>query len=164
MDDSQQGRQGCHLPVHGPHLPATHDTVSAPPTALKLILEPSGMIVELRRPDMVLGRHSSADVRLPLPDVSRRHCRFAYQSNDWQVVDLQSLNGVYVNGERVEQAVLHDGDSLGIGGFHFKVEIIQAPQPSVGSASDSVEKSGVIQNIANTLSSRPLDSGHRIAS
>ena len=91
------------------------------------------MTVELRRPDMVLGRHSSADVRLPLPDVSRRHCRFAYQSNDWQVVDLQSLNGVYVNGERVEQAVLHDGDSLGIGGFHFKVEIIQAPQASAGS-------------------------------
>ena len=164
MDDSQQAQEGCHLPVQGPHLPATPDTFSAPPTALKLVLEHSGMTVELRRPDMVLGRHSSADVRLPLPDVSRRHCRFAYQSNDWQVVDLQSLNGVYVNGERVEQAVLHDGDSLGIGGFHFKVEIIQAPQPSVGSASDSVEKSGVIQNIANTLSSRPLDSAQRKAS
>ena len=164
MDDSQQARDGCHLPVQGPHLPATQDTFLAPPTALKLVLEPSGMTVELRRPDMVLGRHSSADVRLPLPDVSRRHCRFAYQSNDWQVVDLQSLNGVYVNGERVEQAVLHDGDSLGIGGFHFKVEIIQAPQASAGSASDSVEKNGVIQNIANTLSSRPLDSAQRKAS
>src|SRR6266436_2874985 len=50
------------------------------------VMQPNGMAVELMRPNMLLGRHSTADLRLPLPDVSRRHCRFLYQDGVWQVL------------------------------------------------------------------------------
>jgi pSer/pThr/pTyr-binding forkhead associated (FHA) protein len=42
-----------------------------------------------------------------------------YASGIWKVLDLDSLNGVFVNGQRVSEAVLHDRDMLGIGGFQF---------------------------------------------
>ena len=90
--------------------------------SLRLVLQTSGYVVELTRPDMVLGRHSGCDVRLPLPDVSRHHCRFTYKDGSWFVSDLQSMNGVYVNGARVTEAALKERDSIGIGGFKFEVQ------------------------------------------
>jgi pSer/pThr/pTyr-binding forkhead associated (FHA) protein len=91
--------------------------------AMRLVLEPIGLTVDLCQSDQVLGRHSEADVRLPLPDVSRRHCRFVFSDCTWHVIDLDSLNGVFVNGERVSEAVLHDRDVLGIGSFRFSVHM-----------------------------------------
>jgi pSer/pThr/pTyr-binding forkhead associated (FHA) protein len=72
---------------------------------------------------MLMGRHSDADVRLPLPDVSRRHCRFLFTDGAWEVFDLDSLNGIFINGERLKHAVLRDQDVLTVGGFHFQVDL-----------------------------------------
>jgi pSer/pThr/pTyr-binding forkhead associated (FHA) protein len=72
---------------------------------------------------MLIGRHSDADVRLSLPDVSRRHCRLVFAASRWQIFDLNSLNGVFVNGDRVQQATLDDGDIIRIGGLTFQVEL-----------------------------------------
>jgi len=90
---------------------------------LRLILRPSDMVLELDRPDLLVGRHSAAGLRLALPDVSRRHCRFIFDNGAWQVVDLDSLNGVFVNGVRVRQAELHDQDIIGIGSFNFQIDL-----------------------------------------
>lgn len=90
---------------------------------LRLILQPSGSALELTQPDILLGRHSQADVRLPLPDVSRRHCRFFFGQGVWQVIDLNSLNGVFLNGEPIRQATLRQGDLIRIGGFIFAVDV-----------------------------------------
>src|SRR5262245_27233074 len=48
-------------------------------TPLQLVLQSTGLTVKLDRPVLVVGRHSSADVRLRLPDVSRFHCRFEFE-------------------------------------------------------------------------------------
>jgi pSer/pThr/pTyr-binding forkhead associated (FHA) protein len=90
---------------------------------LRLVLKASGTTVDLTRPDMILGRHSSADVRLPLPDVSRRHCRFFFEEGAWHVEDLKSLNGTFVNEQAIEQALVCHGDTLRIGGFVFSVDL-----------------------------------------
>jgi len=90
---------------------------------LRLILQPSGAAVELTQPDVLVGRHSQADVRLPLPDVSRRHCRFLFGQGVWQIIDLNSLNGVFLNAEQVRQATLRQGDLIRIGSFIFAVEL-----------------------------------------
>src|SRR5260370_36286458 len=90
---------------------------------LRLVMLPSRLALELTRSDMLIGRPSSADVRLPLPDVSRRHCRFVCSEGTWQVMDLASLNGVFINGVKVNQANLYDQDVIDIGGFRFLVEI-----------------------------------------
>src|SRR5229473_2849513 len=98
MDDCQQPAKGAELPSPGPQYPRPCDP--EPPSAfipLKLILQPNGPVLELTRPDTLMGRHSEADVRLPLPDVSRRHCRFLFADGAWQIFDLDSLNGVFVN-------------------------------------------------------------------
>jgi pSer/pThr/pTyr-binding forkhead associated (FHA) protein len=103
-----------------------HDTEGAPGRPLRLRLRPGTFAVEVTRNGTVLGRHSSADVRLPLPDVSRQHCRFLCESGRWQVLDLDSLNGIFVNGEAVRRAELRDGDQLRVGGFVFEVELRDA--------------------------------------
>jgi pSer/pThr/pTyr-binding forkhead associated (FHA) protein len=109
-------------------------TIVGPPSAvsteppagfvpLRLVLLPSGVTLELDRPDMTLGRHSEADLRLPLPDVSRRHCRFIWAAGVWSVTDLASTNGIFVNGLSVQRSDLVEGDLVAIGGFTFKVDL-----------------------------------------
>jgi pSer/pThr/pTyr-binding forkhead associated (FHA) protein len=98
---------------------------SLPPgfAPLRLVLQPSGATLELMQPDVLVGRHSSADVRLPLPDVSRRHCRLVFGKGCWQVIDLHSLNGIYLNDQPISQGTLEAGDLLRIGGFTFLVAL-----------------------------------------
>jgi hypothetical protein len=127
------------LPVPGAHRPARPERDGPPAfTPLRLVLQPSGATIELNRPDMLVGRHTEADVRLPLPDVSRRHCRFLCVEGCWQVVDLNSLNGVYVNDEAVLQAPLHQGDLLRIGGFTFAIDLSGPPAPAAEAPADPV--------------------------
>jgi pSer/pThr/pTyr-binding forkhead associated (FHA) protein len=98
---------------------------------LRLVLLPSGVTLELDLPDMVLGRHSDADLRLPMPDVSRHHCRFVWAAGSWSVVDLNSLNGVDVNGMSVQRARLAQNDLVRIGGFTFTVDLNYPNPPNV---------------------------------
>jgi len=118
MDDSNKPSSAAGLP-QGPHFASAAQSL----TPLRLLLQPSGMALELTRPDILVGRHSECDVRLPLPDVSRKHCRFQFHAGCWHVVDLSSLNGVFVNDEPVERMVLRQGDRVRIGGFTFLVEL-----------------------------------------
>jgi len=133
---------------------------------LKLVLQPNGLAVELTRPNMLLGRHSTADLRLPLPDVSRRHCRFLYQDGAWRIFDLESMNGIYVNGERRLEATLHDQDLLGIGGFHFRVLIASEPRNQSDREHQCAETGEVVQSIAKamTVTQRLLEPPQRKAS
>lgn len=124
MDDPQLPTDVTHLPLAGSawNQPAPGEE-SAAFCPLRLVLYPGGWSTELTLPDMIVGRHSTADVRLHLPDVSRRHCRFIFRDGSWHVFDLQSMNGVYVNDERVEEAVLHDLDLVRIGSYTFEVHL-----------------------------------------
>jgi pSer/pThr/pTyr-binding forkhead associated (FHA) protein len=132
MEASHRPEDGTHLSMQGPHwvpLPETSADSEPPFVPLRLVLQPSGASIEVSRPDVMIGRHTDADIRLPLPDVSRRHCRLTYREGGWQVVDLHSLNGIHVNGEQVLQAPLHHGDHLRIGGFTFVIEMGQPAIP-----------------------------------
>ena len=95
--------------------------------ALRLLLHPGGLCVELSKPDMLIGRHSTSDVRLSLPDISRRHCRFVFADGCWRVFDLKSLNGVFVNGERLHEATVFHGDRIRLGSLTFDVDLTPAP-------------------------------------
>ena len=88
---------------------------------LVLLSYPSGQPLEVAGPSAIVGRHSEADVRLPMPDVSRRHCRISYENDAWRVTDLTSTNGTFVNGLRIAEAELHPGDRLRVAGFEFEV-------------------------------------------
>ncbi len=114
-------------------------------TPLRLVLQPTGAVLEIKRHDVVVGRHSAADVRLPLPDVSRRHCRLFHAEGRWEVVDLDSLNGVWLNQEAVDHAVLRQGDLLRVGSFTFLVDLSR-PLAAVDGAD-----AGVLRSIFSAL-------------
>lgn len=62
-----------------------------------------------------LGRLPECEVQLEDPSVSRRHARLEPGGGGWVIEDLDSTNGVKVNGERVHRAELHHGDRLELG-------------------------------------------------
>jgi hypothetical protein len=67
-----------------------------------------------------IGRSARADIRLDDPTVSRRHALVVRtRRGEIRVLDDRSLNGVRVNGDRVEWGSLADGDELAIGRFRF---------------------------------------------
>ena len=146
MDQANHAAEDAHLPAQGPFLRLrTADELPADFVPLRLLLQPGSAVVEVDRPDTLIGRHTEADVRLPLPDVSRRHCRLVFVDGGWQVIDLNSLNGIKVNGEKVLEAPLEQGDLLSIGGFTFMVDLARSNGIS--------EKTGHVESILKTLTS-----------
>jgi pSer/pThr/pTyr-binding forkhead associated (FHA) protein len=66
-----------------------------------------------------LGRHPDSEISLDDITVSRRHADIRRVDGAYEVADSGSLNGTYVNQERIERAVLHHGDELQIGKFRL---------------------------------------------
>ena len=62
-----------------------------------------------------IGRAPRADFIVDAALVSRLHCRLTAGAAELEVVDLDSTNGTYVNGERTPRATLKTGDRLGVG-------------------------------------------------
>lgn len=75
--------------------------------------------VALEREWTRIGRSLAADIRFDDPTVSRRHALIVRQPDGLRVLDDRSLNGVFVNGERVEWSTLADGDEVVIGRHHL---------------------------------------------
>jgi pSer/pThr/pTyr-binding forkhead associated (FHA) protein len=79
-----------------------------------------------------IGRSLAADIRFDDATVSRRHALVVSQAEGVRVLDDRSLNGVYVNGERVEWAPLTDGDEISIGRhsiFFLDTATVGSPSP-----------------------------------
>jgi hypothetical protein len=66
-----------------------------------------------------IGRHPDSDIFLDDVTVSRRHAEVAHAGGRFTVTDAGSLNGTYLNRERIENADLHSGDELQIGKFRL---------------------------------------------
>jgi pSer/pThr/pTyr-binding forkhead associated (FHA) protein len=73
----------------------------------------------LDQPTTSAGRHPDSDIFLDDVTVSRRHAEFRLEGGEFQVVDVGSLNGTYVNREPVDSAVLANGDEVQIGKFRL---------------------------------------------
>jgi pSer/pThr/pTyr-binding forkhead associated (FHA) protein len=82
-----------------------------------LAYEDSGrrIVVPVAREWTRIGRSLAADVRFDDATVSRRHALIVAQADGVRVLDDRSLNGVYVNGRRVEWSPLADGDEIVVG-------------------------------------------------
>ena len=76
-----------------------------------------------------IGRDPGNAVQLSLPEVSKRHAFLQGSHQGWCVRDLQSRNGLFVNGNKVHEAVLLDGDRLTIGPYTLVFQIAEAAQP-----------------------------------
>ena len=66
-----------------------------------------------------VGRHPESDIFLDDITVSRRHVEFRRDGENFRVHDVGSLNGTYLNGDRVDDAELQNGDEVRIGKFRL---------------------------------------------
>ena len=66
---------------------------------------------------MTVGRRPDADIFLDDVTVSRDHAMLVHRSDEWFLDDLGSLNGTYVNRQRIESQRLGDGDELQVGKY-----------------------------------------------
>ncbi len=73
------------------------------------------VVVPLTREWTRIGRGLAADVRFDDPTVSRRHALIVRGADGLRVLDDRSLNGVFVNGQRVEWSPLSHGDEIRVG-------------------------------------------------
>jgi predicted nucleic acid-binding Zn-ribbon protein len=73
------------------------------------------VVVALTKQWTRIGRSLAADVRFDDPTVSRRHALLVRQPDGVRVLDDRSLNGVFVNGERVDWRAVKDGDEIVVG-------------------------------------------------
>ncbi|KLU08858.1 MULTISPECIES: FHA domain-containing protein [Kocuria] len=103
--------------------PEENAAVSAlPPRSALLVAHDSGGTGSrflLDRDEVPAGRHPSSEIFLDDVTVSRRHARFVRRGDTFEIIDSGSLNGTYVNGDRVDSATLDNGDEVQIGKFRF---------------------------------------------
>lgn len=87
-----------------------------------LVFHDTGTIrtVAMTGDSMRIGRSLSADLRFEDPTVSRRHAVLILEAEGVRVLDDRSLNGVFVNGERVVSQLLGDGDEIVIGRYRLR--------------------------------------------
>ena len=83
----------------------------------------------LDRPVTTAGRHPDSDIFLDDVTVSRRHVEFRRENNGYSVHDVGSLNGTYVNRERIESAMLAGSDEVQIGKFRLVYLTSSVPSP-----------------------------------
>jgi diguanylate cyclase (GGDEF)-like protein len=75
-----------------------------------------GKMIKLDRAEMVMGRSPDVPIQVEDDGVSRKHCKIAMSSSgQFQLVDLGSTNGTFLNGVKVNVATLQDGDKVQIG-------------------------------------------------
>lgn len=76
-----------------------------------------GSRIPLGHRRLTAGRHPESDLFLDDVTVSRRHAEILYTEDGYEVSDVGSLNGTYLNRQRIDRALLQHGDELQIGKF-----------------------------------------------
>jgi predicted component of type VI protein secretion system len=88
----------------------------------QLIALRDGPNILIDKPILLIGRHEECDIQIDSRKVSRRHCVVA-QVNDYLVVrDLDSTNGIRINGVRVSEGKLEPDDELTVGNCVYRVQ------------------------------------------
>jgi pSer/pThr/pTyr-binding forkhead associated (FHA) protein len=116
--------------------------------------EPQGVFVETHaassgaahrlRDGLQIGRSIESELRVLDPSVSRQHATIALRGGAFVLEDLNSQNGTFVNGERIRQRVLCDGDRVNIGEaeFLFRLGDGRTSSAAVDASSPRMRSSG----------------------
>lgn len=87
-----------------------------------IIIGPEGRTEKELGPRNTLGRHPNNTHQILDRIVSKEHCHIERVDGGWQVRDLGSLNGTFLNGKKIDKAMLSDGDELMIGSTRIVFE------------------------------------------
>jgi pSer/pThr/pTyr-binding forkhead associated (FHA) protein len=86
-------------------------------------------VIKLVGDQVTLGRSLAADVCFDDVSVSRRHARL-FVAHRVALIDERSLNGVWVNGQRITRAIVGNGDSIALGSVRMRFVEIAGPGPA----------------------------------
>lgn len=111
-----------------------------------LVFAPNGKSrsIPLKPGRYIIGRHESATLRIPHPQVSRQHCELTVDPASISVRDLKSSNGTYRNQKKIDAGTLQAGDFVSLGPFFLGVQIngqpanLTPPAPDSPSAADAL--------------------------
>ena len=95
--------------------PSVPDAPPPAPEQEVVTLTVAGRRHEITAPRMTLGRSRECDVRVADVNISRRHAELRQEGATYWIVDLGSMNGIEVNGKRVDRERLRDGDRITLG-------------------------------------------------
>jgi predicted nucleic acid-binding Zn-ribbon protein len=116
-------------PERSEHLAKARELIEQPGDYLYYEDNGEQRTVALTREWTRVGRSLAADVRFDDPTVSRRHALIVRHPDGVRLLDDRSLNGVFVNGERIEWRILEDGDEIVVGRYRLRFLTVP-PQPS----------------------------------
>ena len=107
-----------------------------PKFAFEIIQGPNqGNVIEFSKKTAIIGRDAACDIVVDDQEMSRKHCQIILDEDKVRVNDLGSINGIWVNGNRVDHAHLKPGDIMAIGKSQFRLIIgTGAEQRESGSA------------------------------
>jgi adenylate cyclase len=74
-----------------------------------------GDSIPLVRETLIIGRRESCDICMRYPDISSVHAQLTFTEGYWRIRDMNSTNGIKVNGARVIEKLLHPNDEISIG-------------------------------------------------
>lgn len=93
-----------------------------------LIPAGGGDPIPLRKNLLIVGRRPSCDIQLDFPNVSSKHCEMSFVNGYWRLRDLNSSNGVKVNGVRIEEEkFVQPGDAIAFGKHRFEIDYTPDP-------------------------------------
>jgi len=110
-------------PVHAPPTPIPSRPVENPVLGM-LIPCAGGRPIMLRKQKVVIGRAANCDVVIANRIVSSRHCELEFLGGYWQAVDLESRNGMFVDGMGYRTKWIFPGNILGVSTQRFRVEYV----------------------------------------
>jgi pSer/pThr/pTyr-binding forkhead associated (FHA) protein len=113
-EPAPQAEPGATM-IYKPEPQAEAEAPEEPAIPQTAVLQWNGERREVDKQRIVLGRSRDCDIQLADPNVSRRHAELRQEGATFWIVDLESTNGVEVNGKRVKRAKLDDGDTFTVG-------------------------------------------------
>ncbi len=101
-----------------------------------------GDSIPLRKTELTIGRREDCDIVLRFSNVSGKHCRLVLSNGYWYVLDMQSTNGVKVNGAKVSDRRIDPGQTLQIAKHGFFVEYSPTKNGATGPPPGEVLQEG----------------------
>ena len=108
--------------------------------------------IPLTKPELIIGRRPSCDIRLDFENISGKHCVLRLINGVWMVRDMGSTNGTTVNGSRIatEQSVMPD-EELGIAGHMYTIEYEPAGPEAFLSSHKDLDEEVVTERARHSL-------------
>jgi hypothetical protein len=123
LEGASQGDLGATMVYSAARLRRAEPSAEEQKPRTRALLIADGKRFVIDRPRAVVGRSQRCDYVLSDPNVSRRHFELQLRDNDWYLVDLDSTNGVSVNGRRVATSHLSPGDEILVGSSSLRFDV-----------------------------------------